>query len=72
MYTHTCIYLHIFCRCPWHVKLKKKKTGYKMVYSRFYFHENKPASSYMCAYACVSAFSEEKGGEGYKGRLRVG
>lgn len=43
-----------------------------MVYSRFYFHENKPASSYVCAYACVSAFSEEKGGEGYKGRLRVG
>lgn len=25
MYTHTCIYLHIFCRCPWHVKLKKNK-----------------------------------------------
>ena len=26
----------------------------------------------MCAYACVSVFSEEKGGEGHKGWLRVG
>ena len=71
MYTHTHMYTYVFF-ADVHSMLNLLKKGYKMVYSRFYFQKNKPASSYMCAYVCESALSKEKGGEGHKGWLRVG